>query len=154
MTNDQILNNFIDNQKTVTYSNISDIFELNFKKISRLIPLLPSINSDFVGIKKPSNDLFLFCHNKAPYTGTYTLTHKIQSQEAIINRPDICFKIYFDARLLEVTSICKETRINDSHPLINDCSDLAFQLELNLFMLRWLDYCLARYNGAEWSKGK
>ena len=85
---------------------------------------------------------------------TYTLTHKIKSQEVIINRPDICFKIYFDARLLEVTSICKETRINDSHPLITDCSDLAFQLELNLFMLRWLDYCLERYNGAEWSKSK
>ena len=154
MTNDQILNKLIYNQKKVTYSNISDIFDLNFKKISRLIPLLPSINSDFFGIKKPSNDLFLLCHNKAPYTGTYTLTHKIKSQEAIINRPDICFKIYFDARLLEVTSICKETRINDSHPLINDCSDLAFQLELNLFMLRWLDYCLDRYNGAAWSKNK
>ena len=154
MTNDQILNKLIYNQKKATYSNISDIFELNFKKISRLIPLLPSIKDDFVGIKKPSNDLFLLCHDKAPYTGTYTLTHKIKSQDVIINRPDICFKIYFDARLLEVTSICKETRINDSHPLINDCSDLAFQLELNLFMLRWLDYCLDSYNGAEWSKRK
>ena len=154
MINDQILNKLIYNQKKVTYSNISEIFELNFKKISRLIPLLPSITSDFVGIKKPSNDLFLLCHDKAPYTGKYTLTHKIQSQDLIINRPDICFKIYFDAKLLEVTSICKETRINDSHPLINDCSDLTFQLELNLFMLRWLDYCLDRYNGAEWSKRK
>ena len=141
------------NQKT-SYSSICEIFDLNFKKILRLIPLLPSIKDDFVVIKKPSNDLFLLCHDKAPYTGTYTLTHKIESQEKIINRPDICFKIYFDARLLEVTSICKETRINDSHPLINDCSDLAFQLELNLFMLRWLDYCLDRYNGAEWSKSK
>jgi len=154
MTNDQILNKLIYNQKKVTYSNIADIFELNFIKILRLIPLLPSIKDDFVAIKKPSNDLFLLCHDKAPYTGTYTLTHKIKSQKVIINRPDICFKIYFDARLLEVTSICKETRINDSHPLINDCSDLAFQLELNLFMLRWLDYCLDRYNGAEWSKSK
>ena len=154
MTNNQILNKLIYNKKKVTYSNISEIFELNFKKISRLIPLLPSITSDFVGIKKPSNDLFLLCHDKAPYTGKYTLTHKIQSQDVMINRPDICFKIYFDAKLLEVTSICKETRINDSHPLINDCSDLAFQLELNLFMLRWLDYCLDRYNGAEWLKSK
>lgn len=150
MTNDQILNKLIYNQKKVTYSNISDIFELNFKKISRLIPLLASIKSDFIGIKKPSNDLFLLCHDKAPYTGTYTLTHKIQSQDVMINRPDICFKIYFDAKLLEVESICKETRINSNHPLLDDCSDLSFQLELNLFMLRWLDYCLDKYNGAKW----
>ena len=110
----------------------------------------PAIKEDFVGIKRPSNDLHLICHEKSPYTGTYTLTHQNISSEIVINRPDIQFKIYFDAKLLEATSICNETRINSNHPLIIDCSDLSFQLELNLFMLRWLDYCLDRYNGAEW----
>ena len=150
MMNDQIQTKRIYNQQRVTYSNLYEIFELNFKKISRLVPLLPSINEDFVGIKRPSNDLHLICHEKSPYTGTYTLTHQNISSEIVINRPDIQFKIYFDAKLLEATSICNETRINSNHPLINDCSDLSFQLELNIFMLRWLDYCLDRYNGAEW----
>ena len=150
MMNDQIQTKLIYNQQRVTYSNLHEIFELNFKKISRLVPLLPSIKEDFVGIKRPSNDLHLICHEKSPYTGTYTLTHQNISSEIVINRPDIQFKIYFDAKLLEVTSICNKTRINSNHPLINDCSDLSFQLELNIFMLRWLDYCLDRYNGAEW----
>ena len=150
MMNDQIHTKRIYNQQRVTYSNLYEIFELNFKKISRLVPFLPSIKEDFVGIKRPSNDLHLICHEKSPYTGTYTLTHQNISSEIVINRPDIQFKIYFDAKLLEVTSICKETRINSNHPLINDCSDLSFKLELNIFMLRWLDYCLNRYNGAEW----
>lgn len=150
MMNDQIHTKRIYNQQRVTYSNLYEIFELNFKKISRLVPFLPSIKEDFVGIKRPSNDLHLICHEKSPYTGTYTLTHQNISSEIVINRPDIQFKIYFDAKLLEVTSICNETRINSNHPLINDCSDLSFQLELNIFMLRWLDYCLNRYNGAEW----
>ena len=149
MMNDQIQTKRIYNHQRVTYSNLYEIFELNFKKISRLVPFLPSIKEDFVGIKRPSNDLHLICHEKSPYTGTYTLTHQNISSEIVINRPDIQFKIYFDAKLLEVTSICKETRINSNHPLINDCSDLSFQLELNIFMLRWLDYCLYRYNGAE-----
>ena len=150
MMNDQIQTKRIYNQQRVTYSNLYEIFELNFKKISRLVPFLPSIKEDFVGIKRPSNDLHLICHEKSPYTGTYTLTHQNISSEIVINRPDIQFKIYFDAKLLEVTSICKETRINSNHPLINDCSDLSFKLELNIFMLRWLDYCLDRYNVAEW----
>ena len=150
MMNDQIQTKRIYNQQRVTYSNLYEIFELNFKKISRLVPFLPSIKEDFVGIKRPSNDLHLICHEKSPYTGTYTLTHQNISSEIVINRPDIQFKIYFDAKLLEVTSICKETRINSNHPLINDCSDLSFKLELNIFMLRWLDYCLNRYNVAEW----
>ena len=150
MMNDQAQTKLIYNKKKATYSSLSDVFELNFKKISRLVPLLPSVKGDLIGIKKPSNDLYLLCHEKSKYTGTYTLTHRVNSSHGVINRPDIRFKLYFDAKLLEVDSICKETRINSHHPLINDCSDLAFQLELNVFMLRWLDYCLDRYNGAEW----
>ncbi len=150
MMNDQIQTKLIYNQQRVTYKNLFEIFELNFIKISRLIPLLASINQDTIGVKSTLNDLFLICHEKSPYTGTYTLTHKIKSLDKVMNRPDIRFKIYFDAKLLEVESICKETRINSTHPLIKDCSDLSFQLEINLFMLRWLDYCLNKYNGAEW----
>jgi uncharacterized protein YqiB (DUF1249 family) len=148
--NDQAQTKLIYNKEKVTYSSLSDVFELNFKKISRLVPLLQLVKGDLIGIKKPSNDLYLLCHEKSKYTGTYTLTHRVNSSHGVINRPDIRFKLYFDAKLLEVDSICKETRINSHHPLINDCSDLAFQLELNVFMLRWLDYCLDRYNGAEW----
>ena len=150
MMNDQIQNRLIYNKEKITYSNLSEVFEINFNKISRLVPLLPLVKDDLIGIKIPSNNLYLICHEKSKYTGTYTLTHKINSSTKVINRPDICFKIYFDAKLLEVISICKETRINSYHPFINDCSDLSFQLELNVFMLRWLDYCLDRYNGAEW----
>ena len=150
MMNDQAQTKLIYNKEKATYSSLSDVFELNFKKISRLVPLLPSVKGDLIGIKKPSNNLYLLCHEKSKYTGTYTLTHRVNSSHGVINRPDIRFKLYFDAKLLEVDSICKETRINSHHPLINDCSDLAFQLELNVFMLRWLDYCLDRYNGAEW----
>ena len=150
MMNDQAQTRLIYNKEKVTYSSLSDVFEINFKKISRLVPLLPLVKGDLIGIKKPSNDLYLLCHEKSKYTGTYTLTHRVNSSHGVINRPDIRFKLYFDAKLLEVDSICKETRINSHHPLINDCSDLAFQLELNVFMVRWLDYCLDRYNGAEW----
>jgi uncharacterized protein YqiB (DUF1249 family) len=139
-------------QEKVSYSNICDLFELNFKKIFRLVPLLPSIKNDCIAVKNPLNNLYLIYHDKSPYTASYTLTHKTQTQGRIIYRPDILFKIYFDAKLLEVLSICKETRINNSHPLLNNCSDLVFQFELNLFMLRWLDYCLDRYNGAEWKQ--
>ncbi len=152
--NDELQTKLIYKKDRVTYSSLSEIFEINFIKIFRLIPLLPSIKEDYIGIKSTSNDLHLICHEKSPYTGTYTLTHKINSLAKVISRPDISFKIYFDAKLLEVTSICKETKINSFHPFINNCSDLSFQLELNVFMLRWLDYCLDMYNGAEWLKRK
>ena len=141
-------------QKKVSYSNICELFDLNFKKIYRLIPLLPAIKDDYIAKKDLLKNLYLICHEKQFYTGTYTLTHQHDLKSNTINRPNIRFKLYFDARLLEVISVCKETTINTHHPMGHNCSDFVFQWELNLFMLRWLEYCLDKYNGAKWQKDK
>ncbi len=139
-------------QRKVSYASVFQLFEINFKKIYRLIPFLPSIQADHIGIKGYLNKLHLICHDKSPYTGTFTLTHRNGYGLNQKNRPDIKFKLYFDAHLLEVLSVCNENRINQSHPYRNRCSDYELQWELNLFMLRWLDYCLDKYNGAKWQK--
>ena len=139
-------------QKKLSYSNIFELFDLNFKKICRLIPLLPAIKDDYIAKKDLLKNLHLICHEKQPYTGTYTLTHQHDLKSNTINRPNIRFKIYFDAQLLEVISVCNETTINKNHPIRHNCSDIVFQWELNLFMLRWLEYCLDKYNGAKWQK--
>ncbi len=141
-----------DKQRKVTYTNVFQLFELNFNKIYRLVPLLPSIKENHIALKDSLNKLHLICHNKSPYTGTFTLTHRNALDRRQVNKPDIRFKLYFDAHLLEVLSIYDEGRINKSHPLKNHCSDYDFQWKLNLFMMRWLDYCLGKYAGAEWQK--
>ena len=141
-------------QKKLSYSNIFELFDLNFKKICRLIPLLPAIKDDYIAKKDLLKNLHLICHEKQPYTGTYTLTHQYDLKSNTINRPNIRFKLYFDAQLLEVISVCKETTINKYHPVRHNCSDFLLQWELNLFMLRWLEYCLDKYSGAKWQKEK
>ena len=132
----------------------SELFDLNFIKICRLIPLLPAITDDYIAKKDSLKNLHLICHEKYPYTGNYTLKHQHDLKSITINRPNIRFKLYFDAQLLEVVSVCKETTINKYHSMRHNCSDFIFQWELNLFMLRWLEYCLDRYNGAKWQKDK
>jgi hypothetical protein len=47
-----------------------------------------------------------------PITAIFILTHKLGS----INRPDIKFKVYFDAELLEVLSVCNEATLNETSP--------------------------------------
>ena len=141
-------------QKKLSYSNIFELFDLNFKKICRLIPLLPAIKDDYIAKKDLLKNLHLICHEKQPYTGTYTLTHQHDLKSNTINRPNIRFKLYFDAQLLEVISVCKETTINKYHPVRHNCSDFLLQWELNLFMLRWLEYCLDKYSGAKCQKEK
>ena len=114
MIDDQVQIRVIyEQEKKVSYSNICELFDLNFKKICRLIPFLPAIKDDYIATKDSLNNLHLICHEKYPYTGTYTLTHQHDLKSITINRPNIRFKIYFDAQLLEVVSVCKETKLTN-----------------------------------------
>ena len=77
---EQVQSELIYYQEKVSYSNICDLFEINFKKIFRLVPLLPSIKDDCIAVKSSLNNLYLICHDKSPYTATYTLTHMTKTQ--------------------------------------------------------------------------
>ena len=35
-------------RRKVSYSNICELFDLNFRKICRLVPLLPAIKDDYI----------------------------------------------------------------------------------------------------------
>ncbi|SFV86996.1 hypothetical protein MNB_SUP05-SYMBIONT-4-784 [hydrothermal vent metagenome] len=129
-----------------TYSEVSALFELNYQKILTLIPALKETTGDSVIIHQNEQDLYLFMEERTPYTGTFILTHRLGK----INRPDIKFKVFFDAKLLEVLSVCNETTLNNSHPYLAQCNDMNIQWELNIFIEKWLDYCLNKYKGKLW----
>ncbi len=137
-------------QKPKSYAQVSDLFETNFKKILKLIPLLSIISHHSIAKQAGENDLHLFVEEKTPYTTTFILTHQLDSPAGSINRPDIKFKVYFDASLLEVISVCNETTLNSNHPFLAKCSDMDIQWELNIFIERWIDYCLSKYQGISW----
>ena len=96
---------------------------------------------------KTLSDLYLIVEDRFTHTGVFTLTHILNGE---VKKPDIKFKVYFDAQLLEVLSVCNETTLNSEHPYIAQCDDMNIQWELNLFIERWLDYCLDKYQGKSW----
>ncbi len=147
---DNFLRSLYNQQNPKTYSEVSQLFELNYQKILKLIPLLKQTTYSSMIKHDSENDLYLFVEETTPYTGTYILTHQLDTPSGVINRPDIKFKIYFDAKLLEVISVCNETILNSSHPYLAQCSDMNIQWELNTFIENWLDYCLGKYQGKSW----
>ena len=128
------------------YSDVSALFELNYHKILKLIPTLKEVTSNRIIRHDSMQDLHLLVEERTPYTGTFILTHILGE----VNRPDIKFKIFFDAKLLEVLSVCNETMLNSSHPYLAQCNDMNIQWELNTFIEKWLDYCLNTYKGKLW----
>ena len=149
-TEQEFLRALYNQHKPKSYSQVSELFEINFKKISKLIPLLSITSHHSVATQAGENDLHLFVEERTPYTGTFILTHQLDSPAGLINRPDIKFKVFFDASLLEVISVCNETTLNINHPFLAQCSDMDIQWELNTFIERWLDYCLTKYQNPLW----
>ncbi|WXT99408.1 MAG: hypothetical protein Ctma_0105 [Catillopecten margaritatus gill symbiont] len=143
---DNFLKSLYTQNNPKTYSEVSALFELNYQKIFELIPTLKETTHNSVITHKNEQDLYLFVEERTPYTGTFILTHKLDS----IKRPDIKFKVFFDAKLLEVLSVCNETTLNNSHPYLAQCNDMNIQWELNTFIEKWLDYCLSKYQGMLW----
>ncbi len=129
-----------------TYTEVSALFESNYQKNLLLIPTLNEITHNNVIRHNKKQDLYLFIEDKTSYTTTFVLTHKLVS----VNRPDIRFKVYFDAKLLEVLSVCNKTMLNNARPYLAQCSDINIQLELNTFIEKWIEYCLDKYKGFIW----
>ncbi len=133
-----------------TYNNIryysseylQRLLENNYQKITRLIPNLSSLNKDIIAKHEQYNDLYLWIDKKSTYTLYCTLSHKFCLDDIEIKKPDIKIKVYFDAKLIEAISMCKDDMINSNHPYINGCSDFDLKWDLNILLSRWLDYCL------------
>ncbi|MBT3196063.1 MAG: DUF1249 domain-containing protein [Candidatus Ruthia sp.] len=143
----QYLHDLYNSNQSKTYSDVAHLFELNYQKILKLIPLLKQTNYDSIIHHDQLSDLHLIIDQRFTHTGIYTLTHILNGN---IRKPDIKFKIYFDVQLLEVISVCNETTLNSDHPYLAQCSDMNIKWELNLFIERWLDYCLDKYQGKSW----
>ncbi|MDC9726634.1 MAG: DUF1249 domain-containing protein [Candidatus Thioglobus sp.] len=145
--NTQYLHDLYNTRASKTYSDVSALFESNYLKILKLIPLLKQTAHASIIHHPELADLHLEIDQRFTHTGIYTLTHILDGN---MRKPDIKFKVYFDVQLLEVISVCNETTLNTEHPYLTQCSDMNIQWELNLFIERWLDYCLDKYQGKSW----
>ncbi|SFV65752.1 hypothetical protein MNB_SUP05-5-566 [hydrothermal vent metagenome] len=133
-----IIKQLYQSQQGKTYNQLNELFETNYAKILKLIPNIKKIKNDCIAQQHQTKPLYLFLEERTKYTGVYTLTHRFDN----INKPDIRFKIYFDAKLVETLSICNDYKINQKHQFLNNCSDLEQKWELNYFLEKWFDYCL------------
>jgi uncharacterized protein YqiB (DUF1249 family) len=137
---DDLIKALYQNNRKRTYNELADLFEGNYKKAMALIPNFSLVDKDTLMKSEQNPSLYLFFEERTPYTGTYRLTHKLNDKCV----PDVRFKIYYDAKLIEVLSVCDEEVINQNHSFLASCSDIEIKWEINHLLENWLDYCLAK----------
>ena len=117
--------------------------EENYSLLCRLIQGLPGRQGRLVSRVEGAVDLHLTIEVQAPYTTLLRLTHVFGDGESgrlpLGSDPDVRLRVYHDARQVEVLDL-RQTAL----PLHADYQPPALDSKwrLNLFLGKWLAYCL------------
>lgn len=117
--------------------------EENYSLLCRLVQGLPGRQGRLVSRVEGAVDLHLTIEVQAPYTTLLRLTHVFGDGESgrspLGSDPDVRLRVYHDARQVEVLDL-RQTAL----PLHADYRPPALDSKwrLNLFLGKWLAYCL------------
>jgi len=119
--------------------------EENYKALHRLAPALEALHGDLCSSCPGGIDLHLEIVEQSPYTTLLRLTHFFPYSDEQVHRipqadPDALLRVYHDACQVEVLDL-HQTAL----PLHNHYRSPALDAKwkANLFISKWLGYCLS-----------
>lgn len=122
--------------------------EENYRALMRLAPELPQLSGRLRSRPDDRAELLLAVIGQAPYTSTLRLTHVFGDQghegPRSDDEPDAVLRAYHDAGQVEVLSLRQTILPVLSH---YDSPALAAKWRANLFVSKWLGYCLREGHG-------
>ncbi|NBS16965.1 MAG: DUF1249 domain-containing protein [Gammaproteobacteria bacterium] len=118
--------------------------EANFSRLERLIPGFEGIEDESVGCARGKPALYLRLLERSPFTLVIELTHDFSGEPPLIFEPNVRIRVCLDARTVEMLSDDERPHV---HLALRDeeapAAILDYKWEMNYFLSRWLDHCLA-----------
>lgn len=127
-----------------SFGGLMALYESNY---IRLMGLLGSTNID-ANIAWSSNsaddeDLFLSVESSSRYTQVLRLTYQFDEPDGLVADPDLCIRVYLDARMTEVVSWAEHHRHHVLRDLHRRASRQVSQCwRRNMVLSKWLDFLL------------
>ncbi len=131
------------------FANLMELYDLNYQRIGQLIPDIASLPEKNVSSINGLQDLHLEIIERHAYTTELCLTHYFpdpeRGGEPLIADPDLRIRIYHDAEQAEMMCdvVCEEL-VTVLREVEADPGSVARRWVVNLFLNRWLDYCLVQ----------
>lgn len=125
------------------FANLMAIYERNFRLLSDLAPGLAELPDTLISQVEGSNDLHWQVLDRQRYTTELMLTHYLDVGGERIADPDLRIRIYHDTRQVEM--MCDVVCDDLLEVLARNQVDPGVQARrwtVNLFLNRWLEYCL------------
>jgi hypothetical protein len=126
-----------------SFGGLMALYEGNYIKLNGLITKLGQQSGQFMSYTANDCDLRLIIETRTRYTCLMRLTYLFPVSGTTVADPDLCTKVYFDARMAEVRSWAKHHR----HEVLRNL-DHRYSRELdrrwsrNMMLSKWLDYLL------------
>ena len=119
-----------------SFSGLMDLYEQNYLRFRKLVPDL-SIADQMISSVPGHSDLYLSVKLRCKYTTMLSMTYRFEKSGHYLFEPDLHFKVYHDARVVEVQHLLKR-----HHGLVENDRLMQHKWEMNRFLFKWLGFCL------------
>lgn len=133
-----------------SFGGLMALYESNYL---RLINLLGTRKFNFRELRSYSaddQDLFLTIESSTRYTQVLRLTYLFDDPDGLVADPDLCLRVYLDARMTEVVSWAEDhqrTVLRNLHSRVSRQMDKCWSK--NMVLGKWLDYLYERGHSFE-----
>jgi len=126
------------------FTTLMDLYERNYACLLRLVPEPARIDGPLVSRVDGSPDLHLQVLELGPYTTTLCLTYRFESDDGNwVADPGLHVRVYHDAKLAEALASRYRPGLGAMPPgCVARLPLLDWKWEINLFLDKWLNYCL------------
>ena len=126
-----------------SFGGLMALYEGNYIKLNSLIAELGQQSGQFMSYTANDCDLRLIVETRTRYTCLLRLTYLFPVSGSTVADPDLCTKVYFDARMAEVRSWAEHHRHEVLRNLGHRYSrELDRRWSRNMMLSKWLDYLL------------
>jgi hypothetical protein len=119
-----------------SFSGLMDLYEQNYLRFRKLVPDL-SIAEQMISSVPGHSDLYLSVKLRCKYTTMLSMTYRFEKSGHYLFEPDLHFKVYHDARVVEVQHLLKR-----HYGLVENDRLMQHKWEMNRFLFKWLGFCL------------
>ena len=119
-----------------SFSGLMDLYEQNYLRFRKLVPDL-SIADQMISSVPGHSDLYLSVKLRCKYTTMLSMTYRFEKSGHYLFEPDLHFKVYHDARVVEVQHLLKR-----HYGLVENDRLMQHKWEMNRFLFKWLGFCL------------
>lgn len=127
-----------------SFGGLMALYESNFLRLMNLLGTTKiDANLDFYSSAAEDEDLFLSVESLSRYTQVLRLTYQFDEPEGFVADPDLCVRVYLDARMTEVVSWAEHHRhrvLLDLHRHISRRVNHCWSR--NMVLSKWLDFLL------------